>query len=113
MTIRELHEKLTEPKLSFQEWWNSNSEKDEYLKLLEDSFRETKIKINISYKEMALKCCQFFLKGGGGEFLKHKLYYIKDKKNFISLFLFYLKRLISQLKMLSLYIWKTRKYFLR
>ena len=65
-----------------------------------------------SYKEMALKCCQFFLKGGGGEFLKHKLYYIKDKKNFISLFLFYLKRLIpSSIKsyVKSLYIWKTRK----
>ena len=93
LTIRELHKKLPEPKLSFQEWWNSNSEKDEYLKILEDSFRETEIKIDISYKEMAIKCCQFFLKGGGGEYLKHKLLYFKQKKKYIHLFLFYLKKL--------------------
>ena len=115
LTIRELHKKLSEPKSSFQEWWNSNSETDEYLKILEDSFRETKIKINISYKEMALKCCQLFLEGGGGEFLKHKLIYIKQKKNYTHVFLFYLKKFIPKfLKnfIKSLNILKTRKILL-
>ena len=79
LSIREQYDHLSEPKMTFQEWWNSNNEKNEFLKILEDSFRETKIKINISYKEMALKCCQFFLKGGGGESLKYQLYLIKKK----------------------------------
>jgi len=110
--IRDLHKKLSEPKLTFQEWWNSSSEKEDFLNILEDSFEETKIKINVSYKEMALKCCEFFLKGNGGEFLKHQLFYLKDKKKFILLFLFYLKRLTpSFLKdyVKSLGIWKDRK----
>ena len=113
LTIRDLYKKkLPEPNLTFQNWWNSSSEKEDFLKILEDSFKETKIKINVSYKEMALKCCEFFLKGGGGEFSKHQLLYIKDKKNFISLFVFYLKRLIpSFLKdyIKSLDVWKNRK----
>ena len=112
LAIRDLYKKLPEPKITFQDWWNSNSEKDDYLKILEDSFRETKIKINVSYKEMALKSCEFFLKGGGGEFSKYQLHYLKDKKNFVSLFFFYLKRLLPSFfkdYVKSLGIWKDRR----
>ena len=112
MPIRDLHSKFPEPQLTFEDWWSSNKEREQYLNILEESFRETKIKINISYKEIALKCCEFFIKSGGGNFLKHQLNYHKDKKNFTSLTFFYLKRLIpSFLKdyLKSLSIWKSRK----
>ena len=112
LTIRDLHKKMPEPKTTFQDWWNSKTEKDDYLEILEDSFRETKIKINVSYKEMALKTCEFFLKGGGGELSKHQIFYLKEKKNFVSLFFFYLKRLLpaffkDYVKFLG--IWKDRR----
>lgn len=113
LTVREKYKNHEpEPKFIFQDWWNANSEKEVYLKFLEDSYRETKIQINISYKELVLKCCKFFLKGGGGEFLKHQLLYLKNKKNIISLSMFYLKRLIpSFLKVYvkSMSIFKNRK----
>ncbi len=113
LTVRETYKNHEpEPVFTFQDWWNSDSEKEEYIKILEDSYRETKIQINISYKEMALKSCEFFLNGGGGEFLKHQIIYLKNKKKIIPLSIFYLKQLIpSSLKdyIKSLSIWKDRK----
>ena len=112
LTIRELHDQHKEPKLTFEKWWRTSNQRSKYLEILEDSFKETKIKINISYKEMALKCCHFFLNGGGGDYSKTQLLFIKKEKSFIFLIFFYLKKLLpSFLKdyIKSLSFWRRRR----
>jgi len=115
-SIREEFEDRTEVPRSVEEWWNLNiKERNDFIQNMSEALEKTNTNSELIYNDIIVGCYEHFLKGGGVDYQKSHLQFVKKKKGYIKFYLFsfffYIKKFVSnKIKMFfkSTKVWKNR-----
>lgn len=90
-----------QPPVLFDSWWHQNDEeKKSFLQIMSKVFQELNLKLEIDYKVILNIAFNSYIRGGGGNLFKKKVYITKKRKGifmfFVILFVMYVKRIIPK-----------------
>ena len=115
-SIREEFEDRTEPPRSVEEWWNLNTkERNDFIQKMSETLEKTNTNSELIYNDIIVGCYGHLLKGGGADYQKSHLQFVKKKGGYIKFclfsFFFYIKKFVpNKIKFFfkSTKIWKNR-----
>ena len=117
LSIREEFSDRIEPPKTMEKWWHTDlSERENFIKKMNEIFNEIIKSKNIKAKDIVENSCNQFIKGGGSDGTNSNHHRIKEKYGIL---IFYLMEFIKKIKLLipykikdfikNLNIWKKSK----